>query len=60
MKKEYIDMKKVIKKPIFASGETSNIYKDGDYILKIYNPIYLEIAKINDNDIEKKMLAAKK
>ena len=53
-------MKKVIKKPIFASGETSNIYKDGDYILKIYNPIYLEIAKINDNDIEKKMLAAKK
>ena len=35
MKKEYIDIKKILQKPIFNSGETANIYIDGDYIIKI-------------------------
>ena len=60
MKKEYIDIKKILQKPIFNSGETSNIYKDGDYIIKIYNPLYLNISKLNNIDIEEKILSARK
>ena len=60
MKKEYIDIKKILQKPIFNSGETANIYIDGDYIIKIYNQFYLVISKLNNIDIEEKILSARK
>ena len=60
MKKEYVDIREIFQKPIFNSGNTSCIYRDGDYILKIYNPFYLDISKINNIDIEQKILSAKK
>ena len=60
MKKEYVDIREIFQKPIFNSGNTSCIYKDGDYILKIYTPFYLDISKINNIDIEKKILSARK
>ena len=41
MKKEYVDIREIFQKPIFNSGNTSCIYRDGDYILKIYNPFYV-------------------
>ena len=60
MKKEYVDIREIFQKPIFNSGNTSCIYRDGDYILKIYNSFYLDISKINNIDIEQKILSAKK
>ena len=60
MKKEYVDIREIFQKPIFNSGNTSCIYKDGDYILKIYTPFYLDISKINNIDIEQKILSARK
>ena len=60
MKKEYVDIREIFQKPIFNSGNTSCIYRDGDYILKIYNPFHLDISKINNTDIEQKILSAKK
>ena len=59
--KEFVDLNTLTKLPIISSeGETSVILKDKDTVIKLFDPMILELEKTVGLDTEKKVLEAKK
>ena len=59
--KEFVDLNTLTKLPIISSeGETSVILKDKDTVIKLFDPMILQLEKTVGLDTEKKVLEAKK
>ena len=59
--KEFIRLNTLSKLPIISSeGETSVILKDNDTVIKLFDPMILQLEKTVGLDTEKKVLEAKK
>lgn len=59
VRKEKIMFREIFKLPVIAEGASSIILKDGDTVIKLYKPGYLDMEKQIGIDTERKMLRAK-
>lgn len=58
MKREYINLREM-NLPLLSDGESSWVFRDGDYVIKIYKPGYLNMERFVGINTERKMLNSK-
>ena len=59
--KQYMSLNKITElRPISDEGETSVVFRDGDSVIKLFNPMILQMEKWVGLNTEKKVLEAKK
>jgi hypothetical protein len=60
VKKEYVNVRDVWKMPRLVGGSSASIFRDGDFVIKLYDDDYLYEDEYYDINTEKKILRAKK
>ena len=59
MKKEYLNLYDIEKLPLISDdSETSKIFRDGETVIKLYNPLFLIFEKGAEINTEKRILTA--